>query len=249
MISARNLPVHQGLVDEDIQVAARHHAGIQCSQGSGRGVARIGEQGLPLVLPFPIQLLKGVQRQEDLPSHLDRPPFAPLAAQSRHMERHRPYGTNVGGDVLAPQSVASGDSPNQRSILEGQGQAEAVDLELTDEAGPAARGRLLDPPVKVQQLAFRVGIVQAQHREGVLHRHHSLGGLPSDPLGGRIGSDQLGMGRLQSPELPHELVELPIGNLGVVQHVIAVLVVANLLPQAGYLLNRLGLDRHGTPTR
>ena len=248
MICARGLPIHQGLVDENIQVPPGHHTRIKGSQGSCRGVARIGEERLPILLPLPIEFLKGVQRQEDLPSHLDLPPL-PLVAKRRHLERHRPYGADVGSDILAPEPVASGDSPNQRSVFEGQGQAEAVDLELADKSGLAPRGRLPNAPVIVQQLAFPVGIVQAQHREGVLHRRQPLGGLASHPLSGRIGSHQLGMGRLQALELPEELVELPIGDFGGVQHVVAVLVVANPLPQSVYLLRRLDLDRHDTLPR
>ena len=71
MVPTRNLPVHKDLIDENIQVPPGDHARVQRSQGSGSGVARIGEQGLPVVLPLPIELLKGVQWQEHLPSHLD----------------------------------------------------------------------------------------------------------------------------------------------------------------------------------
>ncbi len=55
--------------------------------------------------------------------------------------------------------------------------------------------------------------------------------LAAHALGGRIGTRQLGMSFLQRLELAHQGVVFRVGDLGRVQHVIQVFVVAQLLAQ------------------
>src|SRR5437763_17144086 len=49
--------------------------------------------------------------------------------------------------------------------------------------------------------------------------------LGPDPLGGRVGADQLRMVPLDSPQLVEQRVVLIVSDLGVVEHVVAVVVV------------------------
>ena len=56
-------------------------------------------------------------------------------------------------------------------------------------------------------------------------------GLPADALRGRIGRDQLGMLSFELLQLVHELVELGVGDLRIVEHVVAVFVVPNFIAQ------------------
>src|SRR5271165_228510 len=56
-------------------------------------------------------------------------------------------------------------------------------------------------------------------------------GLAAHPLRRRIGSDQLRMFGFQGDQRVHQLVEFGVADLRIVKHVVAVLVVANLVPQ------------------
>ena len=55
--------------------------------------------------------------------------------------------------------------------------------------------------------------------------------LAADALGGRVGRDQFGMRCLQLLELAEESVVVGVGDLGAVEDVVAVLVMADQCPQ------------------
>ena len=55
--------------------------------------------------------------------------------------------------------------------------------------------------------------------------------LAADPLRGRVGRNQLGMLRLQLDQLVHQPIEFGIADLGIVEDVVAVLVIADLVAQ------------------
>ena len=58
----------------------------------------------------------------------------------------------------------------------------------------------------------------------------TFAGLPADALGGRIWRDEVRMFCLQMLKLLHQLVELGVTDLGIVEHVVAVFVLANFVP-------------------
>src|SRR5438309_8858177 len=63
--------------------------------------------------------------------------------------------------------------------------------------------------------------------------------LGSDPLGGRVGRDELGMLALDRLELVVERVVGVIADLGIVEHVVAVRVIVDRLPELGDALGRI----------
>src|SRR5712691_5263926 len=64
----------------------------------------------------------------------------------------------------------------------------------------------------------------------------SLAGLAADSLRGRVGRDQFGMLGLQLLEFVDQFVEFGVADLGIVENVVAVLVVADLVAQGFDLL-------------
>jgi len=73
----------------------------------------------------------------------------------------------------------------------------------------------------------------------------SLARLAAHALRGRIGRDQLRMLGLQVFELPHQLVEFGVADLGLVENVIEGFVVANFLAErADPFLEVFGSSRH-----
>ncbi len=67
-------------------------------------------------------------------------------------------------------------------------------------------------------------------------RGESLRRRRTYPLGGRVRGDEFGMRLLQLPEPAHQLVVFGVGYLGVVEDVIAPVVVFDLLPEPSDLL-------------
>ena len=56
--------------------------------------------------------------------------------------------------------------------------------------------------------------------------------LAADALRGRIGRDQFGMFGLELFQLVHQPVEFRVRDFGIIEHVVAVLVMANIFSQA-----------------
>ena len=99
-------------------------------------------------------------------------------------------------------------------------------------------------PLPVAQLLFAVGVVEREHRRGVRHLDEALARLAAHPLGGRIGGDQLGMLGFERLEFVHQPVEFGVADLRIVEHVIAVLVIADLVAQRFDLLLHIFAGGH-----
>ena len=68
----------------------------------------------------------------------------------------------------------------------------------------------------------------------------------ADALGGRVGRDQFGILGLEFLQLFKKFVELEIADLRIVEHVVAVLVVADLLTQCvNFFLDSVVRRSHG----
>jgi hypothetical protein len=91
-------------------------------------------------------------------------------------------------------------------------------------------------PLPVAQLVFVVGIVEREHGRGMPDFYKTLARPAPYPLSGRIGSDEGGIVRFQFLQFVHELIELGVGDLRVVENVVEILVVADFLAQRLNLL-------------
>jgi hypothetical protein len=84
----------------------------------------------------------------------------------------------------------------------------------------------LDPPA---QLVLAEHVVEAHHRHRVLdRREHGGDGGAADLLRGRVGRDELGELLLERLELAEQLVELGVADDGVVELVVAPVVLGDL---------------------
>ena len=231
--------VHQ-LIGEGAQPALLHQLRIQRAHRSGGRVARVGEERLSELLALAVDARERRLRQEDLAAHLDG-----VARAAVQLLRHAGNGADVDGDVLALHAVAARDAADQRAMLVGQGDAEAVDLQLRDirELLIAGVQRAAQPLVERARIVLVVGVVEAEHRRGVAHDAKAGGeGAAADTLGRRIGRDEIGMRVLERLQLGEQRVELGVGDLGIVVAVVALFVVADLSAEFGDALGR----RHDT---
>ena len=169
-----------------------------------------------------------------------RPAGASLQAQ-----RKRADGADVRRDLFAARAVAAGRPAHQHAVLVGQGDAQAVDLQLGDvrDRRVAQPGALSHALVEGAQLLLVVGVVEAEHRRQVLDRGEALGRAARHPLGRRVGRDEIRVLRLERLELVQQAVELLVGNLGVVLDVVALFVVPDRAAQLVDALLRRDADR------
>ncbi len=153
-----------------------------------------------------------------------------LAAQ---VQRDGAHGAQVGGHVFAAGAVAAGGALHEHPALVAQADRQAVQLGLGREHQLRPLQLLADATHEVGHLVLAEGIAQRQHRQGVAHfgelRRRGIAHAP----GGRIGGGQLRVLGFQRLELAHQAVVLDVRNVGLVEHVVAVVGVVELLAQRG----------------
>ena len=126
----------------------------------------------------------------------------------------------------------------------GQSDTHAVDLHLrnvTDDLSLVGSQPPLHAIVERAQIVVRVCVVEAQHGLCVLNSRKTRRHTSAHALRWRIGCGEIRMCRFKVGQLPHEGVELIVGDLWCVEDVIALFVVAN---EDAQVLDPVG-RRHG----
>jgi hypothetical protein len=145
----------------------------------------------------------------------------------------------IRGYVLALHAVAPGCAKGKAAILVMQDHRQTVDLGLHNKGqlGVVGGQQPQGPIAPGAQLLGAEGIGQAEHGPWVPDGGELFPRLAAHPLGGRVGRAQLGVLSLQLLELAVQSIVGGVADDGVIEHVVTVVVVANLLPQ---LLDPLG---------
>ncbi len=213
-----------GGVAVDGQVPAGGDLGVQLAQRPGGGVAGVGEEALAGLALAAVELGERFQRHEDLAPDLDD-----LGRRGQlQAPGHRLHGEDVGGDVFTGHPVAPGGRPDEPAPLVDQRDGQAVELRLADEGH-----RLGDQPLQALAPGGEIveveGVVERQHRHQVGHRAER--DRTAGPLRRRVLGDELGMLGLELEEAPDEGVVLGVGDLRLVELVVAPVVVPDQLPE------------------
>ena len=110
--------------------------------------------------------------QKDLTPHFD---------VTRHFclqrQRNATDGAHVGGDVLSAHAIATRHPTHEQAVPVVQGDAQPVDLQLGDIGHRRTRIQIQPLPhsiVERGQLRLVVGVVQAEHRDGMVHRRKAI---------------------------------------------------------------------------
>ena len=162
------------LVDEEGQRSGGGDARVELAQRARRGVARIDEERLALLLPAGVDAGEVGAAEEDLAPHLQpggqggRP-----GRRGSELERQRAQGAEVGGDVLPHLAVAAGGPFGELAVGVDQLHRQAVELGLADVVHLVRAEDLVDPGVELGQLLVGEGVGQAEHRAAVGDRRGS----------------------------------------------------------------------------
>ncbi len=132
----------------------------------------IGETGLAGFFTFGVGALEFLSRQVQLAPDFDRTFWTAMKRMGNVFDR-----TDVRRYVLARRAVATCCGAHQTAIAILERDAEAINLQFGDVrhrsleiAEPATK-----PFVKFLQFVFVIGVVQAEHRLGMLDRGEAFG--------------------------------------------------------------------------
>ncbi|MEY4027187.1 MAG: hypothetical protein RLZZ329_907 [Pseudomonadota bacterium] len=171
-------------------------------------------------------------------------PHVDLAAHFQHgrridrqTQRNLPDGADVGGDLFAGFTVAPSGRLHQHPVFVAQAHGQTIKFQLTHIAhgwiGFAQAQLFADARVKcLRTTGFRVGFgANAEHGHAVRDLRKGIQNLAAHTLGGRIGRQQLGMGRLQRLQFAEQPVVFGIGDFRRIERVISVCMLVQYRPQ------------------
>lgn len=218
-------------VGTELQRATGGDLRIQLAQAAGRRVARVGEGLAAGFHGLGVERLETGLGHEHLAAHFEdlRPAFAV------QLQRYVANGAYVAGDVLAGAAVAAGGAAHQLAALVEQADGQAVqlrlatvlDLRATAEQ-VAARQQVGQSfayaAVEVQQVLLLEGVAEAEHGDLMAHFAERRGRRAADPLGRRVGRQQLRVLGLQRLQLAEQAIVFGVGNARFVEHVVTVIV-------------------------
>ena len=114
-------------------------------------------------------------------------------------------------------------------VLGGEG--EAVELEFGDILEWLIAEEVADALIEGAEFSFVEGVIEAQHGGGMGEFDEAFAGGAADALGGGVEGDERGVGLFEGLEFAHAGVVFGVGDLGLVEDVIEVLVVAEFLTE------------------
>ncbi len=197
------------------------------AHAAGGAVARIDEHLAALLARVRVVFFERGTRHVDLAAHLDdaRPVLA-VQAQRNRLDR-----AQVRRDVLAGRAVAARRAAHEAAILVAQANRKPVELGLDRKHRIRAVQPLLDAPHEVVHFLVGERVRERQHRNLVRHLGERAFRRGADALRRRIRRRELRMRRFDVLQLAHQLVVLDIGDVGFVEHVIAVVRIVDAAAQ------------------
>ena len=226
--------------------------GVLLAEAAGGRVSGVGEDALARAVALLVEADEAALGHVDLAADLDGAAEATPgdALEAGAGERARDVGDRegVGRDVLAGGAVAAGRSAHEAAVAVRERDAEAVDLELAgvgDGVGLARAERLVGAGEPLVELGEVHGVVHGVHAAGVGDLLELAREVAAHAV--RVGRRvvELGVGRLEGDELLQVEVELRVGDLGVVERVVAVRVVVEQAAKLRDARGRLGGARVG----
>ncbi len=169
----------ENVVDEQVERSLRGDLGIELAQRTGGGISWIGKRLLPGLEQPLVQLLEGRDPHNHLASDGEERRDATFPVPKH--QRRGPNGAHVLRDPLPVLAVPPGGPPHQGPVLIDEFHRRPVELGLDHVRDPVP-DRFPHALVEPAERGFLLRRVEAEHRDGVLHRGKLVERFPPHPL-------------------------------------------------------------------
>src|ERR1700682_3469333 len=225
-------PAGQEQIRIEIEPPRPRNLRIQNANRTCRRASRICKN-LPTLLFLPlVQVFEGAQRHDDLSAHLEIRRHAQFFQLRRiHTKRNRTDRAPVRGDLCAGRAVAARDAARKHSALVDERHTQPVELLFGNVIDAVAAREFPDAAVEFFELFQRIGVVETHHRRKMLARFDAFAWRPAHALRRRIRRDELRIRGFQPLKLLHHPVKLGVGDFRFIEHVLQILVLAEIIAQ------------------
>ena len=208
--------------------------GSSMQHRAGRDIAAVGEQLVSFLGLLLIQAHQVGVGHVDLAAHFqDR-----RHVRAMQLERYAQHGADIVRDIVADNAITTRGPVLETALLVHERYGDAVDLQLDDPLDRFAGQELRDAPPVLAQFVDAVGVVDREHRPGMLDLRERIDRLIADALRRAVRADQLGMLGLELAQPLDQAIVIGVRDLGLGLDVVLPIVITNLLAQAF----DLGLD-------
>ena len=207
------------------------------SQAACSGIARIGKAFLALRVLLLVQAFKVGTQHQHFAAHFDK---------CRHTRAFQPQrnaadGADIGGNLFTAITVATRGCLTQHAIDVNQADCQPIKLRANLIFNHITRHHLAHTAVKRLDIFVAESVIQRQHGCTVAERLEFRQRCAAHPLRRRIGRQQLGVLLLKPLKLGKQAVVFGIGDLRIVEDVIAVVVILKLLAQRRCASNQVSV--------
>src|SRR5262249_29636590 len=171
------------MVGKKVEPALGNDVGLQHAHRSGSGIARVGKLAQSLLLALFVHALEGRERHNYLATGLKIPGHVHLVQRLlRKREGNGAHGADVTGYILSGRAISTGNATLQGAIAVEQCHRHAIELQLADIIDLLFSCEFVNAPLPAAKILDTIGVVEREHRSGVLDFGKALFGLSSDTL-------------------------------------------------------------------
>ena len=182
--------VAQEVVEISIEFSLGDHAGLFLLECSAGGVAGISKEWLFASFALAVQSLEAAPGHQDFTPYLEF--LWPVAARLQ-LQGNASDGTDVGGDIVALNAVATSDSTHQPSLLVVKRDAEAVEFQFTTDFKSFVLQSASHAFIEFTYFFFIIGVGQREHGARVQHRLEIGSEVAAHALSRGVGVEEFRM--------------------------------------------------------
>ena len=193
-----------GPIKDDAEWPLCSDGWVELFERAGGGIPWIGESGQPGFRAGKVQPREAILAHENLTPNFEEPGRRPFQPRWHGANR-----ADVLRDIVTHRPVAAGRGRSERAIFVEQGNRDAVYLWFDDHGYLFVRQEPFETPVKIAHLFFRVGVVEAQHRDPMRHLRKRLQRRAAYFLSRRIRRSQIAGISSRDPRVPDRGRHIP----------------------------------------
>ena len=228
IVSIAGNTIAQEVVEIGIQASLSHRAAVFALESARSSISGIGKKRFACLLPFCIETFERCPRHQNLATNLK---LAGPVSTFGELQRNAANGTHISRHIVALSAIASRHSPRQASVFIVKADAQTVELQFATDLKRCPHQTIAHPFPEISHLLSVVSIAQRKHWSGMHNRLELIVEVAAHPLSGAVCIEKFRMFCFEVLQFVHQEIELLIGNHRTVLHIVAVVMLVQLIAE------------------